>query len=153
MEKASFDEYKALYGDELDQAGFDRLVWEAYRAMDNAATGVDGVRKLEAAAPAGDGAEAVKRCQMSLVHLLNQMESAGGTVVRADGTVTGRAVTSITAGAESISFAAPAGQSAGEDWRQGQMRAVIERCQAGVVDANGVPLLYGGIYPVPLGED
>ncbi len=152
MEKVSFGEYQALYGDELDQADFDRLVWEACRAMDNAATGVDGMRKLEAAAPVGDGAEAVKRCQMELVHQLHGMERAGGTVVRADGTVTGRAVTSITAGAESISFAAPAGQNAGEDWRQGQVRAVIERYLAGVTDRNGVPLLYAGIYPVPLGE-
>ena len=152
MEKVSFGEYQALYGSELDQADFDRLVWEACRAMDDVTTGVDGLRKLEAAAPAGDGAEAVKRCQMALVHLLHEMESAGGTVVRADGTVTGRAVTSITAGAESISFAAPAGQGAGEDWRQGQMRAVMERYLAGVADANGVPLLYGGKYPVQLGE-
>ena len=152
MERASFEEYQALYGEELDQAAYDRLIWEACQAMDNVTTGVDGVRKLEAAAPVGDGAEAVKRCQMALVCLLAQMESAGGTVVRADGTVTGRAVTSITAGAESVSFAAPAGQNAGEEWRQGQVRAVMERYLAGVTDQNGVPLLYGGSYPVPLGE-
>ena len=72
MEQASFDEYKALYGEELDQAAYDRLAWQARRAMDSVTTGVDGVRKLDAAPPAEEyGAQAVKRCQMALVHMLH----------------------------------------------------------------------------------
>ena len=150
MEQASFDEYKALYGEELDQAAYDRLVWEACRAMDDVTTGVDGVRKLEAAAPAGDGAEAVKRCQMALVHMLHETEAAAGTVTREDGTVTGRAVTSITAGAESVTFAAPATVSGGSVERQRAIRETAEEYLDGVADGNGVPLLYGGAYPVKL---
>ena len=151
MEQASFDEYKALYGEELDQAAYDRLAWQAKRAMDSVTTGVDGVRKLDAAPPAEEyGAQAVKRCQMALVHLLHEMEMAAGTVTREDGTVTGRAVTSITAGAESVTFAAPAGTSGGSAERQRVLRETAEEYLDGVADANGVPLLYGGIYPVKL---
>lgn len=151
MEQASFAEYKALYGEELDQAGYDRLAWQAKRAMDGVTTGVDGVRKLDAAPPAEEyGAQAVKRCQMALVHLLHEMEMAAGTVTREDGTVTGRAVTSITAGAESVTFAAPAGTSGGSAERQRVLRETAEEYLDGVADANGVPLLYGGIYPVKL---
>ena len=151
MEQASFDEYKALYGEELDQAAYDRLAWQAKRAMDSVTTGVDGVRKLDAAPPAEEyGAQAVKRCQMALVHILHETETAAGTVVRADGTVTGRAVTSITAGAESVTFAAPATVSGGSVERQRAIRETAEEYLDGVADANGVPLLYGGAYPVKL---
>ena len=151
MEQASFDEYKALYGEELDQAGYDRLAWQARRAMDSVSTGVDGVRKLDAAPPAEEyGAQAVKRCQMALVHLLHETEAAAGTVVRADGTVTGRAVTSVTAGAESVTFAAPAGVNASGTERQRALREAVEEHLSGVADGNGVPLLYAGQYPVKL---
>ena len=151
MEQASFDEYKALYGGELDQAGYDRLAWQVKRAMDSVTTGVDGVRKLDAAPPAeGYGVQAVKRCQMALVHLLHEMEMAAGTVTREDGTVTGRAVTSITAGAESVTFAAPAGASGDSKERQRALRETAEEYLDGVADGNGVPLLYGGAYPVKL---
>ena len=153
MEQASFDEYKALYGEELDQAAYDRLAWQARRAMDSVTTGVDGVRKLDAAPPEEEyGAQAVKRCQMALVHLLHETEAAAGTVVRADGTVTGRAVTSISAGAESVTFAAPAGANADGTERQRTIRQTAEEYLDGVTDGNGVPLLYAGKYPVPLGE-
>ena len=151
MEQASFDEYKALYGEELDQAAYDRLAWQAKRAMDSVTTGVDGVRKLDAAPPAEEySVQAVKRCQMALVHLLHETEAAAGTAVREDGTVTGRAVTSITAGAESVTFAAPAGAGGGSTERQRALRQTAEEHLSGVADANGVPLLYGGKYPVPL---
>lgn len=153
MEQASFDEYKALYGEELDQAGYDRLAWQAKRAMDSVTTGVDGVRKLAAAPPTEEyGVQAVKRCQMALVHMLHETEAAAVTVVRADGTVTGRAVTSITAGAESVTFAAPAAVSGDRTEQQRVLRQTAEEYLDGVADANGVPLLYGGKYPVPLGE-
>ena len=153
MEQASFAEYKALYGGELDQAGYDRLAWQAKRAMDSVTTGVDGVRKLDAAPPEEEyGAQAVKRCQMALVHLLHETEAVAGTVTREDGTVTSRAVTSISAGAESITFAAPAGANAGGAERQGALRETAEEYLDGVADANGVPLLYGGQYPVKLEE-
>ena len=155
MAQASYEDYKALYGeDELDQAAFGRLAWEARRIMDDVTTGVDGVRKLDEAMPEDErGAEAVRRCALALVRKLGQMESAQGTVSRADGTVTGRVVTDLTAGAESVRFAAPEGQVSGEEERRRALRQTAEEYLAGVADKNGVPLLYAGPYPCRAGED
>ena len=116
--------------------------------MDNLTTGVDGVHKLSEAAPAEEHAvQAVKRCELALIHQLRQMEMSQGTVDREDGTVTGRVVTAVTAGAESVSFAAPVGQASGGNERRRLLRQTAEEHLAGVADANGVPLLYAGKYP------
>ena len=151
---ASCEDYRALYGEDgPDQAGFDRLAWEARHVMENVTTGADGVCKLTAAEPTDErGAEAVKRCELALVRILHQEESVRGTVARADGTVTGKVITSVTAGAESVRFAEPAGQSGGEE-RQKRLRQTAEGYLAGVADANGVPLLFAGPYPVSLEEN
>ncbi len=139
--------YAALYPDGPDESAFERLRWEARHVMDRATTGLDGLRKLEAAPPADeDDKEAVERCEAALVHLLWQTDQAEGCVSRADGTVTGRVVTAVTAGSESVSFAAPTAVSR-ED-REKQCRETVERYLAGVRDANGVNLLYMGLYPV-----
>ena len=153
MAQASYEDYKALYGEDgMDQAVFDRLVWEARKIMDDFTTGVDGIRKLDAAIPEdARGAEAVRRCELALVRQLSQMESVQGSIIRADGTVTGKVVTDLTAGAESVSFAAP-GQTDGAEGRQQTLRQTAERYLAGVTDKNGVPLLYAGPYPVRLRE-
>ena len=74
-----------------------------------------------------------------------QTEQAEGCVSRADGTVTGKVVTAVTAGSESVSFAAPAAAS-GED-REIRCREIVERYLSGAADANGVNLLYMGRYP------
>lgn len=149
MARASYEDYKALYGeDEMDQAAFDRLVWEARKVMDDVTTGMDGVRKLTVAMPEDEkGAEAVRRCELALVRRLGQMESTQGSVIRADGTVTGKVITDLTAGAESVRFAAPEGQASSEEERRRTLRQTAERYLAGVADKNGVPLLYAGFYP------
>ena len=149
MAQASYEDYKALYGEDgLDQAAFDRLAWEARKIMDDVTTGVDGVRKLAASAPTEEqAAEAVRRCELALVRKLQQMESAQGTISRADGTVTGKVVTDLTAGAESVRFAVPEGQVSGGAESQRALRQTAERYLAGVADKNGVPLLYTGFYP------
>ncbi len=138
--------YKTLYPDGPDESAFDRLRWEARRIMDRATTGLDGVRKLAVAPPVReDDAEAVERCEAALVRTLWQTEQAEGCVSRADGTVTGKVVTAVTAGSESVSFAAPAAAS-GED-REIRCREIVERYLSGAADANGVNLLYMGRYP------
>ncbi len=138
--------YAALYPDGPDESAFDRLRWEARRVMDRATTGLDGLRKLEAAPPVNEqDREAVERCEAALVHLLWQADQAESLVSRDDGTVTGRVVTAVTAGSESVSFAAPAVSA--QD-REARCRETVERYLAGVRDANGVNLLYMGLYPV-----
>ena len=72
-----FARYAALYPDGPDESAFDRLRWEARRVMDRATTGLDGLRKLEAAPPADEqDKEAVERCEAALVHLLWQTDQA-----------------------------------------------------------------------------
>ncbi len=155
MAQVTYEDYKSLYGEDgLGQTAFDRLAWEARRVMDNVTTGVDGVRKLAVAAPVEESAaEAVKRCELALAHVMGEAESVRGTVARSDGTVTGRVVTSISAGAESVSYAAPAGQSGDREELKKRLRQTAEEYLAGVADKNGVPLLFAGKYPVCLEVD
>ena len=65
----------------------------------------------------------------------------------------GRVVTDLTAGAESVRFAAPEGLSSGEAESRRALRQTAEEYLAGVADANGVPLLFAGVYPVRPEED
>ena len=144
-----YAQYAALYPDGPGESAFERLRWEARRIMDRATTGLDGVRKLAVAPPAEEhDAQAVERCEAALVRLLWQNEQAGGCVSRADGTVCGKVVTAVTTGSESVSFAAPGAVSA-ED-REVRCRELAERYLSGVKDANGVNLLYMGLYPVKM---
>ena len=149
---ASYEDYTALYGGGATEAEFERLAWEAGRIMDAATTGVDGVRKLAAAMPEDAyGAKAVRRCCCALVRRLWTAEQAESYVNRPDGTVAGRVVTAVSAGAESVTFAKPADTPAGES-RERMLRRTAEELLAGIGDKNGVPLLYMGIYPGCLTE-
>ena len=114
MAYASYEDYKALYGESiLTEAGFSRLCWEAERAMDDATTGADYVRKLRLYPPADElGKEAVRRCACALVDVLHQIELAEtdsrlarAMVQSADGTVHSGVVASKSSGSESISYA------------------------------------------------
>ena len=171
MGYATYADYKALYGEgKLDEAGFTRLIWEAERLMDTAATGVDGVAKLRVAMPTEKrGKQAVKRCACALVDALWQLDEAAENIRKAqalienaDGTVQSRQVASRSAGSESVSYATgSAARSGGSavDAAVSDLTArhrlfddVIRLYLAGIPDANGVNLLYMGPYPVRLGE-
>ncbi len=145
MAYAAYEDYVNLYGGgEADEAAFGRLLPEAGRIMERAVTGVDGVCKLKAAPPSDeDGAETVKRCACALVRALWQAERRDGCVERLDGTVTGRVVTRITAGQESVTYAAPASAGGGRRNLEDLAREYL----AGVPDGNGVNLTYMGPYP------
>lgn len=170
MSYATYEDFKALYGGEgLGEADFDRLSWEAERLMDDATTGVDGVRKLRAAMPKCKyGRETVKRCACALVDTLRQIDEAAEAIRKAqsfaenaDGTLQGRVITSRSAGGESISYAAGSAASQGKTAagaavgdltaRQRLMDDTVRRYLSGVPDANGVNLLYMGSYPAGLG--
>ena len=163
MSYVDYEYYKSIYGDKgIDGAVFDRLLWDAEREIDKATSGVDNVRKLKVAFPTNeDDAEAVKRCVCALVEFLNQIEAAernansvGQYAERADGSLQGKVVSSVSAGNESISYAV--GKSADtaisnaiKDLQSKDMAVYqfITSRLSGVSDANGVNLLFDGRYP------
>lgn len=163
MAYVDYEYYKSLYGEKaLAEADFKRILWDAEREIDKATSGVDGVRKLQVAFPTSDyDAEAVKRCVCALVEFLKQIEDAernansiGQYTERSDGSLQGKVVSSVSAGNESISYAVgktndTAISNAIKDLQSKDMaihRFVADKLR-GVVDANGVNLLFGGCYP------
>lgn len=163
MAYVDYEYYKTLYGEKaLAEADFKRLLWDAEREVDKATSGVDGVRKLQVAFPTSDyDAEAVKRCVVELVNFLYKLEEAENNAnslnqytERADGSLQGKVVSSVSAGNETISYAV--GKSADtaisnatkslQD-KDVTVYAFIASRLSGVSDANGVNLLFGGRYP------
>lgn len=163
MAYVNYEYYQSLYGEKaIPEADFNRLLWDAEREIDKATSGVDGVRKLQVAFPTiGYDAEAVKRCVVEVVSFLYKLEIAENSLnaiseytERADGSLQGKVVTSVSAGNESISYAV--GKSADtaisnatkslQD-RDVTVYAFIASRLSGVSDANGVNLLFGGRYP------
>lgn len=160
-----YAEYSALYGDDAaTEAEFNLLSWDAFRKMDVATTGFDGVRKLHDAMPVDDySVECVKRCACELIQMAYDIKNAEdaakmaqGYTAREDGSIHGRVVSSITAGNESISYATSQSAMvstladkamASQSVREQAERDIIARCMGGVYDSNGVPLLYMGPYP------
>lgn len=158
-----YEYYKSLYGEKaLPEADFNRILWDAEREVDEATSGVDGVRKLRVAFPTSDyDAEAVKRCVCALVEFLKQIEDAernansvGQYTERTDGSLQGKVISSVSAGNESISYAVgkssdTAINNAIKDLHSKDMAVYqfITSKLSGVSDANGVNLLFGGRYP------
>ena len=149
-----YGEYIALYPDGPEEGAFERLSWQARRIMERATTGVDGVCKLRVAPPEDEhGAEAVRRCEAALIRALWQGEQTESYVNREDGTVTARLVTGLTAGAESVTFAAPTAAGPGSGEREVRLGRTVSEYLSGINDANGVNLLYMGRYPVEVEGD
>jgi hypothetical protein len=146
--------YRQNYGD-IDEKAFNRLSFDACRKLDNHTTGADGVKKLRHAFPVDeDDIEAVKRCGCKLVHLMTQMEAAEqsmGYEATENGT-RGKVISSVSAGNESISYSV--GNATMIDKalsdpavKEKLFRDTIREYLSGVADANGVSLLYMGVYP------
>ena len=163
MKYIDYEYYKSLYGEKaIPEADFNRLLWDAEREIDKATSGIDNVRKLQVAFPTGDyESESVKRCVCALVDFLNQLENAeseansiSGLTERADGSMQGKVVASVSAGNESITYAVgkssdTAISNAIKDLRSKDMAIYqfISSRLVGIADANGVNLLYNGPYP------
>lgn len=157
--------YSVLYGENaLSEADFNRLSWEAERKLDLNTTGIDGVKKLKVAFPTDeDDAEAVKRCICKLIEIEGNIEAATkrvtdaqGYILRDDGNLQGKVVTSVSAGNESVSFSAKDGsanatlidKAMSDKTMQEQLyRDTITEYLSGITDANGISLLYMGAYP------
>lgn len=159
----TYDDYTAIYADAaISEADFNRLGFRAQRVLDDMTTGADGVRKLAVAMPTEDYArECVARCLCELIHTAAQVEAtraAGAAAKRADGTLAAAgAVASVSSGSESMTFASGSEVSSAIRDAAGSAEAerrlygsVIRDYLAGVSDANGVRLLYGGRYPAAL---
>ena len=163
MAYVDYEYYKSLYGEKaISEADFNRLLWDAEREIDKATSGVDNVRKLKVAFPTNEeDAETVKRCVCALVEFLKQIEDAernansvGQYVERADGSLQGKVVSSVSAGNESISYAVgksadTAISNATKSLQDKDMTvyAFITSRLYGTSDANGVNLLFCGRYP------
>lgn len=162
MAYVNYEYYSSLYGNKaIPETDFNRLLWDAEREIDKATSGVDGVRKLKVAFPENDyDAEAVKRCVVELVNFLYKLEEAennansvGQYTERADGSLQGKVVSSVSAGNESISYAIGnnADTAISTAIRDLQSRdkvvySFIASRLAGIPDANGINLLYMGPY-------
>ena len=155
----TYEEYTALY-DPIEEKVFNRIVYDACRAIDKLTTGVDGVKKLKAAFPEDeDNAAAVKRCAAHVVNLLNQIQEVEKTAAMGRGYtqtangLQGKVISSVSAGNESISFSTGGGKTAIDAAASDPMAksklvsGVIREHLSGVTDANGVNLLFMGVYP------
>lgn len=157
----TIDDYSAIY-DAMDEKAFDRLAFDVCRMVDNHTTGVDGVKKLKIAFPTDeDDAQAVKRCICKLIYIMSQIEAAekaanqGRGYTETESGIRGKVITSVSAGNESISYAAGGGSYAtlidkalaDKSVQDKLLSDTIREYLSGVTDANGVNLLYMGRYP------
>lgn len=156
----TLDEYSAIY-DAMDEKLFKRISMDASRYMDLHTTGIDNVKKLQKYFPKDTyDAEVVKHCAAKIVNFLYQINEAEIAAVAARGYesteqgVRGKVVTSVSAGNESISYAAgnfsaTAIDAAVKDKtvQKAMIGNIIWESLSGVSDSNGVNLLYMGRYP------
>lgn len=158
-----YEYYKKLFGEKaIPEQDFNRLVWDSCKKIDNATTGVDNVKKLKIAFPTDeDDAEAVKRCICELLTVSYKIEQAEtrveasqGYITLEDGTVMSKQVASKSAGNESISYVTSNNTGTLIDKcladKEAQKQLYDDKIRdylSGVTDANGVSLLYAGIYP------
>ena len=163
MAYIDYEYYKSLYGEKaLTEPDFKRLSWDAEREIDKATSGVDGIKKLQVAFPTKDyDVESVKRCLCELVNFLYKLEEAEKNAnylsqytQREDGSFQGKVVSSVSAGNETISYAVGKTNDTVigtaiksiED-KEKIIYSFIASRLTGIADANGVNLLFNGIYP------
>lgn len=136
-----FPKYADRASDRIDAITFDRLV-NGFPEEERAATKVK--KAVCAVADALHQIDQIKKTSMESV----------GTVTREDGTVVSKAVSSISSGSESISFAT--GSSGGTESIYGQaavdkkvesvlLYQVATEYLSGVTDNKGICLLYAGM--------
>lgn len=167
MKYVTIEEYSQFYSDSIEEVDFNRFAIRACQIADNLTTGVDGVKKLKIAFPTdSDDEEVVKASICGVIHLMHEIatlestiNSAQGFVTRDDGTVLGKTVTSVSSGSESISYSASAsGQTQasaliGDSKAQNEaFNLILSEGFRGLGDANGVNLMYRGIYPLEVGD-
>jgi len=167
--KLTYEDYTRRFGtSRVTEEEFPMLSFEASRIMAVHTTGIDGYRKLELAFPLIPyDAETVIMCACRIVDLLWQIHTAEETARTVRGVqetgngVRGKAITSMSAGNESLSFesSATAGGTAidkavaDSTAQKVLFREIVDTYLQGITDAHGVNLLYMGAYPRELRED
>lgn len=161
MPYITFGEYTEMY-DQIDERLFNRLSFDACRVMDIHTTGIDNVKKLNKYFPTDeDDAAAVRQCAAKLIYTLHQIHQVEAVALEGRGYeateqgMRGKIISSISAGNESISYAtggnstATAYDAAAKDKtvRDKMLAETVWEYLRGVSDANGVNLLYMGMYP------
>lgn len=138
---SDFQKYSELASDCIDMITFDRLT--------------DGLPYDERSQTK------IKKAVCSLADTIYQIDKIKkasmetvGTVVREDGTVTGKAVSSVSSGSESISYATGMPGSNTDIYSRAAMdkkvenillRQIVTDYLSGVVDKKGINLLYAGL--------
>lgn len=157
----TYEEYLKWF-DPIDQTIFNRLAFETCRVMDKYTTGLDGVRKLRDHFPTDEtDAETVKFTAAQLVDFLYQCHEAEQTAATGRGYtetesgIRGKVISSVSAGNESISYATSSTATAtavdeavkDKSTKDKILFQTVRDGLTGVVDCNGVNLLYMGVYP------
>lgn len=142
------DKYAALYGS-LDN--FTRFQYEACRFMDKFTTGIDGVKKLKVAYPTdNDAVCAVEHCCARIIYILSQVQQAEKASAQTRG-IDNKVIASVSAGNESISYTTQQTAIEAASFSPSALSKLvgetIREYLTGVTDANGVNLLYMGVYP------
>lgn len=155
----TFEEYSELY-DPMDEKLFNSLAFDACRVMDVHTTGIDNVKKLKKYPPEGDDALVVKHCAAKIVNLLFQIKEAEDAAAKGRGyteTEQGlqrRIISRIESGNEAISYSETKLTNTAIDAavsdkiaRDKLLADTVWDYLRGAQDANGVNLLYMGMYP------
>ena len=154
----TYDQYVKLY---KPVENFELLQFEACRYLDKYTTGIDGVKKLKIAFPTDeDSAASVRHCAAQIIYALSQIQSAENAASltrgyeKTENGLKGKVISSVSAGNESISYSASGSQNTAIDAaaadvsaKNNLIRRTIREYLSGVCDANGVNLLYTGVYP------
>ena len=139
--ESEFPKYVDRASDRIDMITFDRLV--------------DGLPEDERANTKVKKAVcAVADCLYQIDEVKKASMATVGTVTREDGTMTGKIVSSVSSGSESISYVTGISGNGADIYSQAAMDKKVENVLlrqaateylAGVVDNKGVCLLYAGL--------
>lgn len=158
----TFSDYYNLTDSKLtDERLFDSLCFEACRVMDIHTTGIDNVKKLKRFFPTDeDNAEAVKRCAAKLVNTLYEIHEAemaaamSRNYTQTDQGLRRQIISRVEAGNEAITYSETKtgntmidAAAADMTERKKLLAGIVWDYLRGVDDANGVNLLYMGMYP------
>lgn len=161
MSYIALREYNEMY-DPIEEPLFNRLAFDACRILDIHTTGIDNVKKLKKYFPADeDDAAAVKHCAAKLIYTLDQINKAEATALESRGYeateqgMRSKVISSISAGNESISYTTGGNASAtvydaaakDKAARDKLLAEIVWEYLSGIPDANGVGLLFMGMYP------
>lgn len=156
----TYEEYTELY-EPVEERVFDLLVFDACRVMDLHTTGIDNIKKLKQFPPTDKyNAMAVKHCAAKIINLLIQIREAeiaaamGRGYTETEQGLQRRIISRVEAGNEAISYSETKLSNttidaavADKTVKAKLLADTVWDYLRGVEDANGVNLLYMGMYP------